>query len=274
MVRRGAGLDKPLLGVPRALTFVHLRQALLNARVNAGTDDALDLHALARKGVSTPQEFTQGFIERGKRVLRDHRVEPRRGRASSVRVLFHARSVGSTRGGLPPGVTRQVTTQGRADGGGKLPTRGTRQIMIQDVAVGAHVVHELGHVVSLLGEHHFEWEAWSRPVIAKCTSSQARTDDPDSGTTALGSAFDSCEQINAHAWECRDRTGVSQPRNSRVLRRTKELGGALRIALRSTIWKPRGNELRPSVSSTGAREHYHLNCPCCSKGSRILVTQA
>ena len=109
VVRRGAGLDKPLLGVPRALTFVHLRQALLNARVNAGTDDALDLHALAREGVSTPQEFTQGFIERGKRVLRDHRVEPRRGTASSVRVLFQARSVGSARGGLPPGVTRQVT---------------------------------------------------------------------------------------------------------------------------------------------------------------------
>ena len=147
--------------------------------------------------------------------------------------------------------------------------------MIQDVAVGAHVVHELGHVGSLLGEHHFEWEAWSRPVIAKCTSSQARTDGPDSGTTALGSAFDSREQINAHAWECRDRTGVSQPRNSRV----RSGGPKSWVGLFALPCAAQFGNLEATISDPPSRPLVHvnithLNCPCCSKGSRILVTQA
>ena len=48
---RGAELDTPCVSFPRAIALVHLEQALLHARVNAGGDDALDLHALARQRV-------------------------------------------------------------------------------------------------------------------------------------------------------------------------------------------------------------------------------
>ena len=42
-----------------------------------------------------------------------------------------------------------------ADGGAELPIKGSQQVMIQDVSVDAHVVHGLGHVSPLPGEHHF-----------------------------------------------------------------------------------------------------------------------
>ena len=50
-------------------------------------------------------------------------------------------------GDLPP-------AEGGADGGAKLPIKGSQQVMIKDVAVNAHVVNELGHVSALPGEHH------------------------------------------------------------------------------------------------------------------------
>ena len=46
--------------------------------------------------------------------------------------------------------------------------------MIQDVSIDAHVVHELGHVGALPGEHYFSG-AWSTPVMAVRISSHART---------------------------------------------------------------------------------------------------
>ena len=102
---RGAELDKPRVS---PLALVHLEQALLYARVNAGGDSAPDLHALARQrmlvvvtvigsdapGVSqrgsgqvtglygssehaAPQEFTcgNGFIKLGKQFLRSRTGE-------------------------------------------------------------------------------------------------------------------------------------------------------------------------------------------------------
>ena len=107
---------------------MHLKQPLLNARVDAGGDDALDLHAFACKGVltvsvavvrsdaagvpqrgsgqvthgvfgarelATPQEleFEQCLVELGEQVLCDScgRVETSRERASSVRVSYSAK---------------------------------------------------------------------------------------------------------------------------------------------------------------------------------------
>ena len=59
------------------------------------------------------------------------------------------------RGGLPPRVIRPVAAEGGADGGAKLPIKESQQVMIQDVAVDARVVRELGHVGTLPGGHHF-----------------------------------------------------------------------------------------------------------------------
>ena len=50
---------------------------------------------------------------------------------------------------------QQITAEGGADGGAKLPIKESQQIMIQDVAVDAHMVHELGHVGTLHVGHHF-----------------------------------------------------------------------------------------------------------------------
>ena len=65
-------------------------------------------------------------------------------------------------GGLPPRVIWQVATERRADRGAELPVQGSQQIVIQDVSIDAHVVHELGRVGTLFGEHHFSgkscWE--------------------------------------------------------------------------------------------------------------------
>ena len=112
----GVELDMPRVGLQRALTLVHLEQTLLNARVNAGGDEALNLHALARKGVlvvtvtvirgDTPgvSQGTGGQVARAVFGSREHvapqefsfghglvRVETTRERASSVRVSHSAR---------------------------------------------------------------------------------------------------------------------------------------------------------------------------------------
>ena len=47
----GAELGKPRVGPTRALALMHLEQNLLYAPVDAGGDDALNLHALARNTV-------------------------------------------------------------------------------------------------------------------------------------------------------------------------------------------------------------------------------
>ena len=47
----GAVFGEPRVSTPEALVLMHLKQQVLNARVNAGGDDALDLHALACTGV-------------------------------------------------------------------------------------------------------------------------------------------------------------------------------------------------------------------------------
>ena len=35
------------------------------------------------------------------------------------------------------------------------PSKGSEQVVVQDVTVDAHATHELGHVSTLPGEHHF-----------------------------------------------------------------------------------------------------------------------
>ena len=75
---------------------------------------------------------------------------------------------------LPPRVVRQVLAERGADGGPQLPVEGNQQILIQDVPIDAHVVHELGHVGTLPGEDH---------LCGGGTSSQARTDSRARGLT-------------------------------------------------------------------------------------------
>ena len=48
---RVAEFAKPRVSTPRALVFMRLKQSVMDARVHAGCDDALNLHALARNGV-------------------------------------------------------------------------------------------------------------------------------------------------------------------------------------------------------------------------------
>ena len=56
-------------------------------------------------------------------------------------------------GGLPPRVIRQDAAERGAQGGSHLPIRGSKQVLIEQISVDAHVVHELGHVSELLGEN-------------------------------------------------------------------------------------------------------------------------
>ena len=58
------------------------------------------------------------------------------------------------RGGLPPGVIRKVTAERGAHRGAQLPIERSEQVVVQDITVDAHVVHELGYVSTLPGEHH------------------------------------------------------------------------------------------------------------------------
>ena len=39
--------------------------------------------------------------------------------------------------------------------GTQLPVEGGEQIVVQEITIVAHVAHELGHVSTLPGEHHF-----------------------------------------------------------------------------------------------------------------------
>ena len=57
-------------------------------------------------------------------------------------------------GGLPSRVVGQLTTEGGADGGTKLPLKESQQVVLQDVPNEAHVVHDLGRVSTLPGEDH------------------------------------------------------------------------------------------------------------------------
>ena len=48
---------------------------------------------------------------------------------------------------------RWVTTKRGANGDAQLPIEGSKQAMVQKVIVDAHVVHKLGHVNEMPGEH-------------------------------------------------------------------------------------------------------------------------
>ena len=102
------------------------------------------------------------------------------------------------RGGLPPGVIRQVATERGAHGGSQLPIKSSQQVVIKQVSVDVHVIHELGHVSTLPGEDH--------PSGSVMCSREPNADPsavvPESG---LGTSTVSCTY------------GVSHPSNS-VLR--------------------------------------------------------
>ena len=57
---------------------------------------------------------------------------------------------------------QQATAEGGADGSAQLPIKGSEQVMVKEVTVDAHVVHELGHVSALPGEHHLSDKAGDR----------------------------------------------------------------------------------------------------------------
>ena len=52
--------DKPRVSSPEALTLMHLEQPVLDARVNAGGDEALDFLALACKGSARRRHHRRG----------------------------------------------------------------------------------------------------------------------------------------------------------------------------------------------------------------------
>ena len=57
-------------------------------------------------------------------------------------------------GGLPPRVVRQVTAERSADRGPQLSVESDQQILVKEVPIDAHVIHELGHVCALPGGDH------------------------------------------------------------------------------------------------------------------------
>ena len=57
-------------------------------------------------------------------------------------------------GGLPPRVTRQVAAERSARRDPQLPIKRDQQIVVQEVTIDAHVIHELGHARALPGEDH------------------------------------------------------------------------------------------------------------------------
>ena len=48
----------------------------------------------------------------------------------------------------------QIAAERGAHGDSHLPVKGSQQIMIEQISVDAHVIHELGHVGALPGENH------------------------------------------------------------------------------------------------------------------------
>ena len=50
---------------------------------------------------------------------------------------------------LPPGKIREIARQGGGYGGTKLPIERGKEIMIQNVPIDAHVIHELRDVSTL-----------------------------------------------------------------------------------------------------------------------------
>ena len=135
-------------------------------------------------------------------------------------------------GGLPPGVIRQVATERGADGGADFPTKGSPQIVVQDISMDAHVVHELRHVGTLSGEPHFSGgvvNAWNGPahlVAGACVDllMGAKSGHLRSGAQALAEDRDSVVNVR----------GVPAQTLACALAWTEEPSGALCVAMRGT----------------------------------------
>ena len=113
------------------------------ARVVLGQDRL----ALSAEGIAE-------VVNHGGHQRATHDVAADKGGKGRSKGSPQARTATRDPGGLPQGVIQKVTAEGGARGGTDLPTKGGKQVVVQEVAVDAHVVHQLGYISALPGKHH------------------------------------------------------------------------------------------------------------------------